>query len=150
MSSERTEHDGRGVRMRLRLHSLGFRWFMRLFGVLLAADATRVLRLRLLGWSATGGGEDALHVLAFALIAYLLCFRARSIHATDGGLEIRSGSRLRVIPWARVATLREVSWMSLHPPWYPKRYEVELMNGDVLEFVGRRDARKVVESIRAR
>lgn len=34
----------------------------------------------------------------------------------------------------------------LNPPWYPLRFELE--NGDVLEFVGRRNAREIVRSAR--
>src|SRR4051812_23726083 len=105
---------------RLRLHSLTFHWLRRLFAVLLAADALRTCiglwSERPVGWKALSA---VLHVGTFLLLALILWFRGRMVFATDDGLELVSGGVVRVVPWLSLVGLREMPWMTLHPPWYP-------------------------------
>lgn len=137
--------------MRRRLHSVGFFWLRRVFAVLLVTDAGRVVRDQ---WFESQAAEAPLvavfHAGAFLLVAYLLWSRGKSVFATEVGLELGSGKELRLIPWGRVTDLREMPWMSLHPPWYPKRYQLDLADGESLDFVGRRDARAIVSELSAR
>jgi len=130
---------------RQRLHSVTFHWLRRVFALLLAADAVRVsLGLWSEALPGAGGLSVALHAGAFLLLAYYLWFRARLVFATARGIELVSGGTLRVVSWDNVIDLREMPWMTIHPPWYPKLYQLELRDGESLDFIGRRDARAVV------
>ncbi len=134
---------------RQRLHSQRFRWFARVFAVLLLADACRVLRRLLFEYgTARSDLEALLHATAFVLMAYLLAFRTRTVLVAERGIIFRSGRSVRLIPWNDVVELREVSWMMLHPPWYPKAYELQLRNGEAIDFIGRRNAREIVNASR--
>jgi hypothetical protein len=121
-----------------RLHSVVFQLYRRLFALLLAWDAARVL------WNRELGLEVVLRAGAFLALSYWLWFRARTVFATKPGLELRLGVTVRKIAWQDVADVREMPWMTLHPPWYPKLYQVDLVGGEAFDFVGRRDARAIV------
>ncbi len=56
---------------------------------------------------------------------------------------------VRLVPWSTITNLRAVPMTWLEVPWYPRRFEVDLANGDVLEFVGPRDADEIVRAMRA-
>jgi hypothetical protein len=130
---------------RRRLHSVWFYWYGRIFAMLLAGDAVRVIARV---WFQAEPVERLLsgvfHAIAFALLAYFLWTRGKTVIATDKGLELGLAGKVRVVPWERVASLREMPWMSLHPPWYPKLYQLDFSDGESLDFVGRRDARAIV------
>jgi len=136
--------------MRQRLHSLTFHWLRRVFAVLLAADA---LRASFDLWSEWRVGAEALsavlHVGTFLLLAFHLWFRGRTVFATDQGLELVAGGVVRVVPWPRL-DLREMPWMTLHPPWYPRLYQLDLPDGASLDFVGRRNAVAIVRAAQQR
>jgi hypothetical protein len=136
---------------RQRLHSLTFHWLRRIFTVLLAADA---LRASFSLWSEPLVGGKALstvlHVGTFLLLALILWFRGRTVFATDDGLELVSGGVVRVVPWLSLVDLREMPWMTLHPPWYPKLYQLDLLDGESLDFIGRRNAVAIVRAAQQR
>jgi hypothetical protein len=145
MSSEPLHASGGKVRPRRRLHSLAFLWFMRLFALLVVADASRVVHHLLFRTARTpSAAEGLLQAGACLLLAYFLWFRARALFVTALGLEIRLGSSVRIIPWDDVIDLREVRWMTLQPRWHPRWFQIDLAGGEALEFVGRRDARQIV------
>jgi hypothetical protein len=136
---------------RQRLHSLTFHWLRRTFAVLLAADALRAC-LGLwseppVGWRAL---STVLHVGTFLLLALILWFRGRTVFATDYGLELVSGGVTRVVPWPRLIDLRETPWMTLHPPWYPKLYQLDLLDDESLDFIDRRNAVTIVRAAQQR
>lgn len=121
------------------LHSEGFWLYRRLFALLMAADAARVIiRSPVLEPAA------AVRVAAFLAIAYWLWFRIRTVFATKGGLELNVGGAVRLIAWRDVADIREMPWMTLQPSWHPKLYQVDLVGDESLDFVGRRNARAIV------
>src|SRR5882724_11012601 len=138
MSSERAT----ARRVRQRLHSVVFHGYRRLFAVLLVADAGRVVRNLLAGTQPSLGPFDTLlHATAFSLLAYFLWFRCRTVFASEVGLELGYGTDVRLVPWKLVVSLREMPWMSLQPPWHPKLYQLDLVGGETIDFVGRRDVR---------
>jgi hypothetical protein len=139
------------MRARRRLHSESFRWSARVFAVLLVADAGRVLHRQLFyAGTARSDLQAFLQATAFVLVAYLLWFRTRTVLVAERGIVFRSGGSVRLIPWNDVVELREVSWMMVHPPWYPKAYELRLRSGEAIDFIGRRDAREIVNASRPR
>jgi hypothetical protein len=133
------------------LHSAGFRWLMRLFAVLLAADAGRVVVHQGRHCSTVSSCTNALlHAGSCLLFAYFLWFREKRVFAASSGLIVRTGSFTRIVPWSDVVNWCEVRSMTWHPPWYPKRYVVDLRDDEAIEFVGRRDALKIVSRVRSR
>jgi len=120
-----------------RLHSRGYAVCKRLAALLV------LLSLFRLGHSQSLV-ETAVHAsLAFAL-ASLLWFRNPTVVATRSGLALGSGRRTRLIPWARVHDVRELPWIRVSPPWYPKMWQVDLSDGERFDFCGVRDARQIV------
>jgi hypothetical protein len=149
MSSER----GRASlpRQRHALHSITYYWLVRLFAVVLLLDAARVVGNQLFETQlAKAPLNAALHAGAFLLVACFVWFRSKKVFATDIGLELSSGRSVRLIPWERVIDLREMPWMTLHPPWYPKLYQLDLADGRSLDFIGRRDACTIVADLASR
>lgn len=135
----------RSAASRQRLHSVTFLCLRRVIALLFAADA---LRVSFHLWSGSPLGvrmlSEVLHLGAVLLLAYHLWFGGRVVFAAERGLELVSGGTIRVIPWQCVSDLREMPWMTLHPPWYPKLYQLDLSDGEAIAFVGRRDARAIV------
>ena len=145
MSSEPAPALGGATREHRRLHSLLWRCQMRVFALLLLADVGRVIyHLARRASTAPSTTNALLEAAAFLLLAYFLWFHSRTIFATEAGLEIHSRNSVRVITWDKITAVREQSMTWLDVPGYPKRFEVELANGDVLEFVGRRNARELM------
>ncbi len=145
MSSEATTALAEPRREYRRLHSLQWRFQIRIFALLLLADVGRVFyQLARRAWTPAGATNALLEAGAFLLLAYFLWFHSRTIFATDVGIEIRSRNSVRVINWDEIAAVREVSMTWLDVPWYPKRFELDLVNGDVVEFVGRRNASELM------
>lgn len=143
--------SGPTAQLRQRLHSLTFHWLRRIFALLFAADALRTC-VSLWGQALVDVAalSAVLHVAAFLLIAHYLWFRGRAVFATDRGLELVSGSVVRLVPWLSLIDVREMPWMTLHPPWYPKLYQLDLPDGESLDFVGRRSAIPIVRAAQQR
>lgn len=148
MNSE-TDTASADVRIRRRLHSLLWRYQARIFALLLVGDAARVLYSLLFRTSIVPRPASGwLEAMAFLLAGYLLWFRSRQWFATNVGIEIRSPNAVRVVPWSTITDLRDVPMTWLEAPWYPRRVEVVVASGDVLEFVGRRNAREIARAMR--
>ena len=125
------------TRERCRLHSRGFALFTRLASGLLVLSLLPMV-----------GGESLietiLHVgLVFAL-AWLLWFRSKPVFATRCGLAVGSGKRRQLIPWSRVLDVRELPWIRVSPPWYPRMWQVDLHGDQRFDFCGVRKAREIV------
>ena len=151
MSSEPATAQAGATRTHRRLHSLLWRYQMRIFALLLLADVGRVFfQLTRRAWTAPGTTNALLEAGAFLLLAYFLWFHSRTIFATDLGIEVHSHNSVRVISWDKISAVRELSLTWLDVPGYPKRFELDLANGDVLEFVGRRNARALMRVTRPR
>lgn len=151
MNSEFASEGDGGARVRRRLHSVTFLWLMRLFAVLLAWRAGTVL------WAQLGGAVPTVtqsgsvwHAGAFLLFAGVLWHRARRVFAVPEGVELITGRKRRVIPWAEVGEIRELPLMWLHPPWYPRHFQLDLTRGESLEFFGRRKAHEILRAMRPR
>jgi len=121
---------------RCRLHSRGFTLFTRLGSVLLLLGLVRLV-------AADSPIEASVHVLLVLALAGLLWVRPKSVFATDEGLLVRSGKRQRLIPWSCVRDVRELPWLRVSPPWYPKMWQVDLDDAR-FDFCGVRRAREIV------
>lgn len=138
-----------GMRERQRLHSEYFRWSIRLFAVLFVTGAVRLLYHQLFDAVTVRSNLEALlDAGVLVLMAWCFWMAPRRVLVADRGIVFRSGRSLRLVPWGDVVELREVSTMLLHPPWHPKSYELVLKNGEAIEFVGRRQAREIVNASR--
>ena len=104
---------------RRRLHSRGFALFTRVISVLLLLSLFRLVRFDSLG--AAGA-----HITLVVVLTWLAWFRAKTVFATNDGLTVGSGKRMRLIPWSRVLDVRELPWIRVSPPWYPKMWQVDL------------------------
>jgi hypothetical protein len=74
----------------------------------------------------------------------MLWFRAKRVIATDRGLELGSGKRLRVIPWHRVLDVRELPWIRGSSLLSPRMFQVDLTGGEAFDFAGVRNSRAIV------
>ena len=120
-----------------RLHSRGFALFTRL--------AALLLLVRVLAFARTESiAEASLHVTLVVALSWLLWGRSKSVVATEQGLAVGSGRRMRLIPWSRVQDIRELPWIRVSPPWYPKMWQVDLDEGERFDFCGVRKAREIV------
>ena len=90
-------------------------------------------------------GEGVLHVLLLGLLVWLLWFR-RQVIATRAGLEVAKGKQRRLIPWSQVVDIRELPWLRQNPPWQPRMWQVDLLGGESVDFIGVRNAREIVAS----
>jgi len=122
---------------RCRLHSRGFAVFSRLAAVLVVSSLFPWLRTE----SITAA---SVHVTLAIALAWLLCFRSKTVVASDDGLLLGSGKRVRLIPWSRVIDIRELPWIRFNPPWYPKMWQVDLDHDQRFDFCGVRKAREIV------
>ena len=134
---------------RIRLHSLSMLVLARVFAVLLAASMVRVVQEQAGALARVGAaravGEGVLHVLLLALLVWLLWFR-RQVIATRAGLEVAKGKQRRLIPWSQVVDIRELPWLRQNPPWQPRMWQVDLLGGESVDFIGVRNAREIVAS----
>jgi len=120
-----------------RLHSRGFAVFTRLAALLLVFSL--VPRL-----SSESLFEAGVHVTLVVALAWLLWFRPKAVVATRAGLAVGSGERARLIPWSPVLDVREVPWIRVSPPWYPKMWQVDLDGDEHFDFCGVRKSREIV------
>jgi hypothetical protein len=120
-----------------RLHSRGFALFTRLASLLLLLSLLFLVRSESIL-------EASIHVALVLALAWLLCFRSKSVVATKEGLAVGSGKRIRLIPWSRVLDVRELPWIRVSPPWYPKMWQVDLDGDERFDFCGVRKAREIV------
>ena len=120
-----------------RLHSRVFTVFARSGSVLLLLSLFPLLRTQSLIAASIHG------TLVLALV-WLLWSRPKSVFATNDGLAIGSGKSLRLIPWSRVLDVRELPWIRLSPPWYPKMWQVDLDDDQRFDFCGVRKTREIV------
>ena len=88
--------------------------------------------------------EARIHALLALAVAWLLWSRRKVVIATPLGLAMGSGKRIRVIPWALRRDIRELPWIRVSPPWYPKVWQVDLDDDERFDFCGVRKARDVV------
>lgn len=120
-----------------RLHSRGFTFFTRLASLFLVLSLfVRVRSESLL--------EASIHGALGLAVAWLLWSRSKSVIATNNGLAVRCGKHTRLIPWSRVLDVRELPWIRVNPPWYPKMWQVDLDNDERFDFCGVRNAREIV------
>jgi hypothetical protein len=120
-----------------RLHSRGFALFTRLAALLLVLSLLAQVHSEPLV-------EASFHVALVVTLAWLLWSRSKSVVATNGGLAVGSGKRIRLIPWSRVLDTRELPWIRASPPWYPKMWQVDLDNDEHFDFCGVRNAREIM------
>src|SRR6187549_334080 len=120
-----------------RLHSRGFALFTRLGSLLLLLSVVPLVHSETLI-------EASIHVTLALALAWLLWFRSKTVVATKDGLALGSGKRLRLIPWSRVLDVRELPWIRVSPPWYPKMWQVDLDHDERFDFCGVRKAREIV------
>jgi hypothetical protein len=120
-----------------RLHSRGFAVFTRLVSLLLLLSPLPLVRSESII-------EASIHVTLVLALAWLLWSRSKSIVATNDGLALGSGKRMRLIPWSRVLDVRELPWIRVSPPWYPKMWQVDLDEDERFDFCGVRKAREIV------
>jgi hypothetical protein len=120
-----------------RLHSRSFVVFTRLCSLLLLLSLFPLLR-------SDSMLEASIHIALVLGLVWLLWSRPKSVFATNGGLALRSGKRVRLIPWSRVLDVRELPWIRLSPPWYPKMWQVDLDHGERFDFCGVRKTREIV------
>jgi hypothetical protein len=78
-----------------------------------------------------------------ALSRYLW-LRPRPVFATRRGLEVGSGKKRRLIPWARVLDVREMPSVRMHPFSHPRMWQVDLDSNQRFDFCGVREARQIV------
>ena len=122
---------------RCRLHSRGFALFIRMGALLLVLSLFPSLRSESLV-------EASIHVALVLALAWLLWCRPKRVFATTSGLTVGAGKSFRHIPWSRVLDVRELPWLRVSPPWYPKLWQVDLEQGERFDFCGVRNAREVV------
>src|SRR6187431_171584 len=122
---------------RCRLHSRGFGLFTRVGSLLLLLSLFPLMRSESIA-------EASIHVTLALALAWLLWFRSTRVYATTNGLAVGAGRSLRVIPWPRVLDIRELPWIRVSPPWYPKMWQVDLDGEQRFDFCGVRDAREIV------
>ena len=138
----------RGSPERHRLHSLGYKWFARAFALLLCANSFRLYHREVQVAAERGLTHALIEGLLLALLLGLATLAAWTacppVVATRAGLEVGNGKALRLIPWDRVHDVREMPWIRRSPPWYPKRFQVDLEGGEAFEFVGDRRSREIV------
>jgi hypothetical protein len=120
-----------------RLHSRGYALFTRLGALLLVASLFPSLRSESIL-------EAIIHATLALALAWLLCFRSKSVVATNEGLAVGSGKRLQLIPWSHVLDIRELPWIRFNPPWYPKMWQIDLDDDRHFDFCGVRKAREIV------
>jgi hypothetical protein len=134
---------------RCRLHSFSFLLFSRIFACLLVfclyqyivSAVEAVPREGLLRVLVESAGVVALF---FAIIC-LLWSRPRVV-ATSAGLQITRGRKRRIVPWDQVFDIRELPWIRVNPPWYPKMWQVDFVKGRSLDFIGVRQAPAIVRA----
>jgi len=120
-----------------RLHSRGFALFARLGSLLLLLSLFPLVRSESIA-------EASIHVTLVLALAWLLWFRSKRVYATSNGLAVGSGKRMRLIPWARVLDVRELPWIRVSPPWYPKMWQIDLDDDQAFDFCGVRKTREIV------
>jgi hypothetical protein len=120
-----------------RLHSRGFSLFTRLASLLLLGSLFPLLH-------SESVAEGSIHLALVLALAWLLWFRSKTVVATKDGLVVRSGRHSRSIPWSRVLDIRELPWIRVSPPWYPKMWQVDLVDDERFDFCGVRRAREIV------
>jgi len=120
-----------------RLHSRGFALFTRLGALLLLSSLFPLVRSESLV-------EASIHTALVLALAWLLWFRSKSVIASNAGLVVGTGKRQRLIPWSRVLDVRELPWIRVSPPWYPKLWQVDLDHGERFDFCGVRKTREIV------
>jgi len=140
--------DLRDASDRCRLDSLGFALLARLLSVLFLLGIPGVVQFDIASatphrvWGATI--EDAVLALALLAMAWFLWQVPKRVLATRDGLLLGKNKKTRLIPWPRVLDVRELPWIRTSPPWYPKRFQVDLQGDQRFDFVGRRDSREIV------
>jgi len=122
---------------RCRLHSRGFALFTRVGSLLLLLSLFPLLRSESIA-------EAAIHVSLALALAWLLWFRSKRVYATSDGLSVGSGKSMQLIPWSRVLDVRELPWIRVSPPWYPKMWQVDLDGDQRFDFCGVRKTREIV------
>lgn len=132
---------------RCRLHSLSFMLLSRIFAGLLVFGFYQYV---LSAWEAVPRVgpirvvvESAAVVSLFVVIIFLLWSRPRVV-ATRAGLEVSQGRKRRLVRWDQVFDIREVPWIRVNPPWYPKMWQIDFVKGKSLDFIGVRQARAIV------
>ena len=133
---------------RIRLHSLSMLVLARVFAVLLAASMVRVVQEQAGALARVGAARRRRGGLARAApgrAVWLLWFRHQVI-ATRAGLEVAKGKQRRLIRWSQVVDIRELPWLRQNPPWQPRMWQVDLLGGESVDFIGVRNAREIVAS----
>ena len=139
---------GRGTLERERLHSLGFKIHARIFAVLLVGMLPQLAHRQTLVAAERGVAraiiEGALLLALLVSAIFVVWSACPAVIATRAGLEVGRGQKLRIVPWDSVHDVREMPWIRMSPPWYPKRFQVDLVGGKAFEFVGVPNAREIV------
>ncbi|MET0795677.1 MAG: hypothetical protein ABW061_29435 [Polyangiaceae bacterium] len=136
--------DARG---RYRLHSRLFTLHARVFAALSAMGAFFLLLYAVTVAAERGLSElagSALLALLTLALAALVWSRPKSVFATEAGLEVGSGKKLRLIPWSRVLNVRELPWIRGSLSWHPRMWQVDLDRDERFDFYGSRKAREIV------
>jgi hypothetical protein len=138
---------------RCRLHSLSFLLLARVFALLLGINIYQVVGSAIEGAPKLGLvrvlAEGTVHVALLTALISMLWFR-RTVVATAAGLEVGRGWQRRVIAWSHVVDVRELPWIRLNPPWYPKMWQVDAQHGKSFDFIGVRQAREIMTAFKGR
>ena len=135
---------------RCRLHTYSYTLLCRAFSLLLLGAAGQVIAEATSAEHGLSFGKCLLIVTVQLALAAIVWFRPKRVVATEAGLEVGSGKKLRVIPWARVLDVRELPWHRLSPQWFSAMWQVDLDHDERFDFCGTLEARKIVREYIAR
>lgn len=135
---------------RCRLHTYSYTLLCRAFSLLLLVGAGQVIAQEITAEHGHSFGKCSLIATALLALAAFVWFRPKRVVATEAGLEVGSGKKLRVIPWARVLDVRELPWHRLSPQWFSAMWQVDLDHDERFDFCGTLEAREIVRKYIAR
>ena len=133
-----------------RLHTYSYTLLCRAFSLLLLGAAGQVISEATTAEHGLSFGKCCLIVTVQLALAAFVWFRPKRVVATEAGLEVGSGKKLRVIPWAHVLDVRELPWHRLSPQWFSAMWQVDLDHDERFDFCGTLEARKIVRKYIAR